>query len=153
MNNWHEEIKVHESFLEPAARWIIVGYYEDEVADYKTAEAAWELRQQQGWKTGPCNSPEDDARSLQELAKCDYSLDIIDDYFHWNVETPHWYLHNDGVWEKSLAKIREFSNMSGRYTSREAAEEALKNCMHIPQRFENYVEHLNNARPPISCKK
>lgn len=152
-NNWTEEIIEHDTCLDPENRWIITGHYVDEKAAFKAAETAWEKRAQECSEQLNPGPHSDDALSLQMLADGDGTITLYDDYFHWNVETPHWYLHRDGTWGKMIMKIKEFQNMSGRYRSREDAEAALKQFPAKPPRFENYVEHLNSAEPPYVCKE
>lgn len=139
LNSWHEKIEEREFHGKPQGKWVIEGWYEDEKEDFYIEETEWNKRSQEGWeKNGGI-----------------ISLDIVDDYFSWNVTTPHWYLHDDGKWRKSLCAWFELNctkRMGGEFSSREAAEEALRNVTHRPKRFENYVEHLRNAAPPIWCR-
>lgn len=155
MNNWHEEIQEREFHGKPQGKWVVTGWYQDEKEDYYTAEAAWEKKQQAGWD----NRPE---VTLAELAEGDGTLDMVDDYFRWNVMTPHWYLHKNRTWHKSLSTFEKGgfpfgpNLMSGEYGSYELAEEALKNSSK-PDRFENqyatnYQEHLQAADDPISLR-
>ncbi len=145
MNTWHQEVTEHTFDFKPEGKWIVKGWYEDEKASYQVAEAAWNKRQQDGWDAGIT------AVTVTSDSGETFSLDIVDDYFHWNVETPHWYLHKDGTWGKLLCKLDEVSRpYSGEYLSEDQAEQHLANSQ-PPERFPDYSEHLRSAEPPISC--
>jgi len=88
---------------------------------------------------------------LQALADGSITLDIVDDYFHWNVITPHWYLHLDGTWQKMICNEFDMKVMSGQYHRLQRAEQDMLNST-PPARFEGYEEHLQNAREPYSCR-
>lgn len=144
MSNWHEEIKEREFHGKPEGKWIVIGWYADEKEAYSTAETAWEKKQQEGWENQP-------KVTLAELAEGDGVLGV-DDYFRWNVDTPHWFLHKNGTWHKMLCACGEGifgpNLMSGEYGSEESAREVLKRSSK-PRQFENYQEHLQTAREPI----
>ena len=150
-NNWYVKIEEREFHGKPEGKWIVSGWYQDEKEDYDAAKIAGEKKQQEGARD---NRPE---ITLAELAEGDDILDIVDDYFSWNVMTPHWYLHKNGTWHKLLATCKKgdfpfkLGLMSGEYGTKELAEETLKNSPK-PDRFENYQEHLQAADDPISCK-
>jgi hypothetical protein len=128
---WHEEVKEHSFHGKGEGWWYVVGWYLDEHAAFKIAEAAWEQRQQECWEKNWNHNP-----TTQDL-------DIYDDYFGWNVTTPTWYLQEDGVWTKGGCY---------RFISKELAEETLKKATK-PDRFVNYQQHLDNAVEPWSCRE
>ena len=153
--NWHEEIKEKEFHDKSEGKWYIIGWYADEKQAFEIAKDEWEDQQQKGWDSN--SSP-----TLHELADGSFNLDIVDDYFRWNVITPHWFLHSDGLWGKMLCKdVHDASFtelMVGEYPSLKAAELMLRNTPFKPKRFEDeykipYEEHLSNAEPPYSCRK
>lgn len=148
---WCEKITEREFHGKPEGRWIITGWYWDERRAYYIAKAEWEKRQQEGWAKNPEPFP-----TLEQIASGEHNLLPADDYFHWNVETPHWYLHKNGTWHKLLCGDRQYGRVDGffdgEFPSRESAEEILRNTPLKPPRFERYQEHLDNAEPPISCR-
>lgn len=126
---WCVEIAEREKHLWPDT-WYIMGYYKDEKEAYYTAEAQWEKKHAEEWDKKWGNNPP----SLFD------QLDMGEDYFSWHVVIPHWYLHINGTWHKLL--INNEHEFTGIYNSYEAAE-MLFNTLHIPPRFEGYLEHLN----------
>lgn len=150
--SWYQRIEEREFHGKPRGIWIITGWYEDEKTAYEIAETEWNRKQ---GESGISSEPIDDISSLMKLAEDDDFMWMpVDDYFHWNVMTPHWYLHTDGTWNKlicKIGKIRETPNslMYGEYLSQEEAEAQLAKSR-PPDRFDNYVEHLQNAAPPIN---
>lgn len=127
-----------EIALEPAfdvKKWIITGWYEEEVKAYNIAERAWEHLQS---ISGPYN----------KLKGNSSNLDIVDDYFRWNVIHPQWYLWKDGTWNKDSVQLigKRYIKMT-EFISKVSASMALKNSV-IPAEFVNYKEHLQSAAPP-----
>lgn len=142
--DWFVEIKERARHLWPGT-WTVSGWHGDEHAAYKKAEIAWDQKQAQCFEENP-RPPSQDG-----------SLDIIDDYFSWNVTTPHWSLHKDGLWYKGLKKDsdpEEHNKFSGVFLSKEAAEKVLADHPNSrPPKIENYQEELDNAAEPFFCKK
>lgn len=150
MSNWHAEIQPRDSYRSKA-KFIVVGWYEDEKSAYKLAEQAWDKKSRECWEKN--NPPVVGFPASNDL-------DLTDDYFSWNVTTPSWLLHKDGTWHKSLCRLESAGKgfrwyqdlLPGEYKTREEAERILQNSSK-PERFENYQEHLDSAAPPVSCKE
>lgn len=115
-------------------KWVVVGWYEEEMNLYKTAEKEWEKLRVLG---GPYKK--------HECGKYDL---YVDDYFGWNVIHPQWYLWKDGTWNKDSVQLigKRYIKMT-EFISKVSASMALKNSV-IPAEFVNYKEHLQSAAPP-----
>jgi hypothetical protein len=147
-NAWHEEVKARDFIFDPQNKWFVMGYYKDEMEAFRIAEKVWEDKRDECYEKYVGGN----VGTLEEFYNGVGDLDIVDDYFHWRVETPPWYLHTDGTWRKLL--INEDSNKkivySGRFPSKEEAEKMLQEVRVHPSRFENYIEHLRSAGEPYS---
>jgi len=79
-------------------------------------------------------------------------LEIIDDYFSWNVITPYWHLFCNGSWQKDSGPAIDHI-----YSSYESALEALERSREaikmIPNRFPDYEFHLACAKLPLNCSE
>jgi hypothetical protein len=135
---WESKI----DYFEATKMWFVAGYYTEEREAFLLAEKAWEKRQYEGWQRQKPRSVSDQ-----------YKLDIVDDYFRWNVINPDWYLHKDGSWHKSIQKFATKNwEMSGEFSTYEMASNVLKSTSVIPKIYEDYENHLACAAGPISCE-
>lgn len=135
MAMWHVEIEERPRHLWPN-KWIISGWYVYEKYLYKNAEYKWEKEEEkqiEAWNNKNKQSIEE-AKFNGQMLTCSY------DYFHWNVETYSWSLHKDGIWYKSL-----ISDSTGIFDSYEEAVTTLAKLPALPNRFEDYENHLEEA--------
>lgn len=114
-------------------KWVVVGWYEEEMNLYKTAEKEWEKLRVLG---GPYKK--------HECGKYDL---YVDDYFGWNVTHPDWYLWSDGTWNKIL--VNDKRDMMGEFDTAEEGHQTFINASN-PLMFVNYEEHLQSARVPLN---
>ena len=153
MNTWQEKIEERMFHDKHLGKWIITGWYEEEVIAFKAAQAAWEKKQYEGWEKNPQPAMTEDS----------FTLDIVDDCFSWNVITPWWFQHSDGTWHKMLCHDTSLpdweSGMPGEFPSLAAAEATVKNFPEKAPAFSTmfpgipYQEHLDSAEPPISTRE
>lgn len=112
-------------------KWIVHGYYEEELVAYNTAQDKWEALQRLG---GPYK---------KEMGKYFYHKD---DYFSHYVIGPNWYLWTDGTWNKQQVNAK--CEVVCEFDSELSASLALKGSYIPPAKFVDYVEHLGSAKFP-----
>lgn len=136
---WHVEIHEQPRHLWPG-QWTISGYWEDEKALYKKYEKEWEKRRQKAWdKKHPAIAASADAARLQTIAQGDIFNMEGEDYFHWNVQTPGWFMHRNGSWQKALVPMDTW----GKGMTRDQYPGIFNSYGHACKTLSNYCDLLS----------
>jgi hypothetical protein len=136
--------------------WYIIGYYEDELNSYMSAQKDWEALQLEGFKINYQREKEEEEKRAKHLKKVSYSLDFSDDYFNWNAVDVRWHLHRDKTWKKYPDHIMSDTKTlaMSEFPTREAALKCLSKSKQLPSYNDiygiSYEDQLKLADPPCS---